>query len=283
MQGFKDFDPAKDMRDLPDKFISINTGTAGLGEESVRAFAAHNPLHIYLTSRDVAAVNALISDTRAKYPTASLSFIKMELSSLHAVKERFAEGFRYDRLDILMNKASIIAKTAVLSTNGHEIQFATNYLGHAMLTKQLLPVLLMTAKYPHSDVRIISNTSAGYYFHRAIKGGIPFAELDARSTMSGTVLGAWIRHDQSTLATILLSTELARRHLELTSVVVHPVLAKIPTKTDMAGLSRIFVNVTSQFSGEKWLEPHQGVLNQLWCAAGAEKGTLKNEGYYTPL
>ena len=244
---------------------------------------AHNPLHVYFTGRNIIAANTLISDIKVKYPTASLSFIKMDLSSLRAVKESIAEGFKHDRLDILMNNAGIIAKPAALSIDGYEIQFATNYLGHAMLTKQLLPVLLKTAKDPNSDVRIINTTSAGYEFHRAIKGGISFEELDSGSTMSRLVLGGWIRYGQSKLATILFTRELARRHPELTSVVIHPGLVKTPMNTEMAGLSKFFVNVTSRLSGEKWLEPHQGVLNQLWSAAGAGKRALKNGAYYTPV
>jgi NAD(P)-dependent dehydrogenase (short-subunit alcohol dehydrogenase family) len=224
-----------------------------------------------------------MSEIKAKHPTASLSFIKMDLSSLRAVKESIEEGFKHDRLDVLMNNAGIIAKPAVLSTDGYEIQFATNHLGHAMLTKQLLPVLLKTAREPDSDVRVISNTSAGYEFHRAIKGGISFAELDVGGTMSRTVLGAWIRYGQSKLANILFAKELSRRHPELTSVIIHPGLVKTPMNTEMAGLSKFFVNVTSRLSGENWLAPHQGVLNQLWCAVGAEKEALKNGGYYTPV
>ncbi|KAI4954018.1 hypothetical protein J4E91_001727 [Alternaria rosae] len=282
MQGFKDFDPAKDIRDLAEKVILVTGGTAGLGEECVRALAAHNPLHIYFTGRNVAAANTLIADIKSKDPNASLSFIKMDLSSLRAVKDAIAQEFKHDRLDILMNNAGIIAKPAVLSTDGYEIQFATNYLGHAMLTRELMPILLKTAKEPDADVRIISNTSAGYEFHRAIKGGISFDELDAGRTMSRMMLGAWIRYGQSKLANILFAAELARRHPELTSVAIHPGLVKTPMNTEMASWSKTFVNVTSRMSGEKWLEPHEGVLNQLWCAAGAEKGVLRDGGYYTP-
>jgi NAD(P)-dependent dehydrogenase (short-subunit alcohol dehydrogenase family) len=249
----------------------------------VREFAAHNPLHIYFTGRNVAAANKIISDIKTKQPRASLSFIKMDLSSLRAVKDAIAEEFKHDRLDILMNNAGIIAKPAVLSVDGYEIQFATNHLGHAMLTKQLMPVLLKTAKEPNSDVRIISNTSAGYEFHRAIKGGISFAELDAGSAMSRTVLGPWIRYGQSKLANILFARELARRHPELTSVAIHPGLVSTPMNTEMTGWSKPFVNITSRISGEKWLTPHEGALNQLWCAAGVEKGALRNGGYYTPV
>jgi NAD(P)-dependent dehydrogenase (short-subunit alcohol dehydrogenase family) len=248
----------------------------------VRAFAVHNPLHIYFTGRNVAAADTLISDIKSKHATASLSFIRMDLSSLRAVKEAVTKEFKHDRLDILLNNAGIIVKPAVLSTDGYEIQFATNHLGHAMLTRELMPILLKTAKEPNADVRVVSLTSAGYEFHRAIKGGISFDELDAGSTMSRLMLGGWIRYGQSKLANILFAKELARRHPELTSVAIHPGLVNTPMNTEMAGWSKIFVNVTSQISGEKWLAPHEGVLNQLWCAAGAEKGALRNGGYYTP-
>ena len=212
-----------------------------------------------------------------------VSFIKMDLSSLRTVKEGIAQGFKHDRLDILMNNAGIIAKPAMLSADGYEIQFATNHLGHAMLTKQLLPILLKTAKEPGSDVRIISITSDGYEFHRAIKGGISFSELDAGSTMSRAMLGGWIRYGQSKLANILFASELARRHPELTSVAVHPGLVSTTMNTEMNGWSKLFVSVSARMSGTKWLEPHQGVLSQLWCAAGAKKGELRNGGFYRPV
>jgi NAD(P)-dependent dehydrogenase (short-subunit alcohol dehydrogenase family) len=224
----------------------------------------------------------LISDIKSKHATASLSFIRMDLSSLRAVKEAVAKEFKHDRLDILLNNAGIIVKPAVLSTDGYEIQFATNYLGHAMLTRELMPTLLKTAQEPNADVRVVSLTSAGYEFHRAIKGGISFDELDAGSTMSRMMLGGWIRYGQSKFANILFAKELARRHPKLTSVAIHPGLVNTPMNTDMAGWSKIFVNVTSRISGEKWLAPHEGVLNQLWCAVGVEKGVLRNGGYYTP-
>ncbi|KAF1837795.1 NAD(P)-binding protein [Decorospora gaudefroyi] len=271
MQGFKDFDPAKDIPDLSGKVVLVTGGTEGLGEGCIRAFTAHNPLHIYFTGRNASTADALISEIKLSHPTTSLTFIKMDLSSLRTVKEGIAEGFRHDRLDILMNNAGIIAKPAILSTDGYEIQFTTNHLGHAMPTKELLPILLRTAQHPGSDVRVITNTSEGYMFHRFVEGGISFSELDAGSTMSRAVLGSWIRYGQSKFANILFASELARRYPALTSVVIHP------------GLNKTFVSVTSRMSGTKWLQAHEGILNQLWCAAGAKKGELRNGGFYMPV
>lgn len=258
-------------------------GTTGLGEESVRELAAHNPSHIYFTGRNEKAAQVLISDVQAKHPNASLSFIKMDLSSLRAVKEGIAQGFKHDRLDILMNNAGIAASPPGLSADGYEVQFATNHLGHAMLTQQLLPVLQKTAQEPGSDVRIVNTASEAYAYHHLIKGGISFSELDAGSPMSRTVLGPWVRYGQSKLANMLFTFEFARRYPEITCVCIHPGLVKTTmTTTGMSRSKQVFLGLSARLTGDKWIQPEEGVLNQLWTAVGAKKGELKNGAYYKP-
>ncbi|KNG52449.1 short-chain dehydrogenase reductase family [Stemphylium lycopersici] len=282
MPGYGNFVPSRDIPDLSGKVILVTGGTTGLGEGCVREFAAHNPSHIYFTGRNETAAKTLISDICMKHPTASISFIKMDLTSLRAVKEA-ARGFQHGRLDILMNNAGIASNPPVLSTDGYEIQFATNHLGHAMLFQQLLPVLLKTAQEPGSDVRIINNTSEAYAFHRLIKGGISFSELDAGSPMSRTVLGPWARYGQSKLANMLFTTECARRYPQITSVSIHPGLVRTAmTTSSMSRSKQLFLGATARLTGEKWIEPDEGVLNQLWASAGAKKGELKNGGFYKP-
>ncbi|KAF3042968.1 cytoplasmic tRNA 2-thiolation protein 2 [Didymella heteroderae] len=59
-------------------------GTAGLGKESVKAFAAHAPEHIYLTGRNSTAAASLMAEVRSERSTAALSFIELDLSSLRS-------------------------------------------------------------------------------------------------------------------------------------------------------------------------------------------------------
>jgi len=207
----------------------------------------------------------------------------MELSSLRSVKEAITKSFKHDRLNILMNNAGIIAKPPVLSTDGYEIQFAVNHLGHAMLTKHLLPYLLKAAAEPNSDVRVVSNTSDGYEFHSLIKGGIDFQGLDSGSKMSKWVLGPWQRYGQSKLANILFAAELARRYPQITSVVIHPGVVRTPMVTEMRGFVRWFNNTACWLMGIEMMEPHQGAWNQVWCAAAATKEDLRNGGFYRPV
>jgi NAD(P)-dependent dehydrogenase (short-subunit alcohol dehydrogenase family) len=263
--------------------LTPNVGTAGLGTESINAFAAHQPGHIYFTGRNASAATALIADIKLAHPAVAMTFIEMDLSSLRSVKAAITKGFKHDRLDILMNNAGIIAKPPTLSVDGYEIQFATNHLGHAMITKQLLPFLLKAAREPNSDVRVVNNTSDGYEASRMIKGGIAFAELESGGTMNRWLLGPWQRYGQSKLANILFSAELARRYPELTSVVIHPGVVNTSMLTGMSPSAFWFTRITCWLQGIPVMKPHEGAYNQLWCAAGAKKEDLRNGGFYRPV
>lgn len=101
----------------------------------------------------------------------------MELASLSSVKAA-CQKFTHARLDILMCNAGISEKPPALSEDGYEIHIATNHLGHAMLIRQLMPVMLKTTKLPDADVRIVILSSRGWWFHP--KGGIQFSRLNSK-------------------------------------------------------------------------------------------------------
>lgn len=98
----------------------------------------------------------------------------MDLDSLAAVKEA-ARKFSHDRLDILMCNAGILNDPPALSKDGYETHFATNFLGHAMLIRELLPIMLNTTKIEGADVRIVLLSSIAWKF--LPKGGIIFSQL----------------------------------------------------------------------------------------------------------
>lgn len=249
----------------------------------MRKLAKHFPGHIYLTGRNESAAASLISEIKVEYPDVELTFLKIDLSSLRSVKDGVVNGFKHDRLDILINNAGIAIKPPALSVDGYEVQFATNYLGHAMLTKQLLPYLLKAAEGPDSDVRIVNLSSYAYAAHRAIKGGISLSELEKGSTFSRILFGSMIRYGQSKLANILFASELARRFPQITSTSLHPGVVRTAMTAEFTGFTKIFTALTIRLGLMKMLQPEQGVLNQLWLAAGAKKEELRNGGFYAPV
>jgi len=131
-----------------------------------------------------------MDELKQSTPTASLTFVEMDLASLRSVRDAVAKTFTHDRLDVLMCNAGIMAAPPGLSADGYEVQFATNHLGHAMVVRQLLPVLLRTARQPGSDVRLLSLTSEGWASHPRPQG-VVFDKL--RTTQEG-FLGSWVRY-----------------------------------------------------------------------------------------
>ncbi|KAK7211711.1 hypothetical protein V2G26_018889 [Clonostachys chloroleuca] len=69
--------------------------------------------------------------------------------------------------------------TPGMTEDSFEVHFGINYVGHALLTKLLLPTLLNTAQTdPDSDVRIIFVSSAVH--KQAPVGGIQFDNLKSK-------------------------------------------------------------------------------------------------------
>ena len=245
-----------------------------MGKETIDQLAAHKPSHIYLAARTPSKGEAAVASVKKAVPQACVTYLPLDLASFESIRSA-AETFgsQSDRLDVLINNAGVMATPAGTTSEGYEIQFGTNHVGHALLTKLLLPKLLSTAEKPDSDVRIINVTSEGHRL--APSGGLLFdkTKLDSQ--------GTWARYGQSKLANILFTTELARRHPSITSVAVHPGVIL----TDLYGpnqqssvLMRIFLTVVGSFLGK----PSTGAKNQLWAATTA-KSELTSGTYYTPI
>ncbi|KAL0571555.1 hypothetical protein V5O48_010404, partial [Marasmius crinis-equi] len=228
------FDPKKDVPDLTGKVFFVtggtwfssstpnstttdDTGTSGVGKETVLLLSQHQPEHIFFSGRDSRKADSVIEEAKAIAPNAQVTFIQCDLASLESVKEAAAQFTSLSsRLDVLVCNAGIMAVPAALTKDGYEVQFGTNHVGHALLIKLLMPSLLRTADEPQSDVRIIILSSVGHRFHPS--GGIRFDTLREPDTIGN----AGLRYGQSKLANVLYAKELARRYPKITSVAVHP-------------------------------------------------------------
>lgn len=165
--------------------------------------------------------------------------------------------------------ATLSAKT----NEGYEAQFGTNHIGHALLTKLLLPTLIKTAELPDS-VRIINVSSIAQSM--APPGGIIF------NTDKLCKLNNLRQYGQSKLANVLFTKGLAKRYPQITSVAVHPGLIL----TDLyvaADKSNSVVKMAMNYIAPLFFQlPVEGAYNQLW-AATAPKHQVANAGYYLPV
>ena len=258
-------------------------GNVGLGKETILQLAHHDLARIYLAARTESRALEAIQDIRVAVPNCPpIEFVQCDLTSLPSVQNAAQQFARKEkRLDILILNAGIMATPPGTTEQGYEIQFGTNHMGHALLTKLLMPTLLTTADLPGSDVRVISLSSLGHAMGPVLKG-IDFDQLKTNMASSFTLT----RYGQSKLANILFIKELAKLYPKITAISVHPgfvntdlyqSMAKWSYMSNAIGLARHRVYSTVQ----------EGAKNQLWaCVArkGTEaKGEVKSGEYYTPV
>ena len=191
-------------------------GNVGLGKQSILQLSKHNPKCVYLAARSKDKALAAIEEIKAAVPSAPIEFVQCDLADLSSVQSAVREfASKEDRLDILLLNAGVMALPAGTTSNGYEIQFGTNHMGHSLLTKLLIPTLLKTAAEP-ADVRVVCLSSIGHV--TTSWNGIEFGQLKGEMKWYPSL----VRYAQSKLANILFARELARRYPAITVVAVHP-------------------------------------------------------------
>ncbi|GAM85356.1 hypothetical protein ANO11243_033630 [Dothideomycetidae sp. 11243] len=271
MAGVKVLD---ELTDLSAKVILVTGATAGLGRQTLLAFAAAGSPRLFFTGRSSESAQKTVEACKAVNKSVSVTFQKCDLTDLAAVKAAAKEIIsQTDRLDVVFCNAGVMAIPAAVSKDGFEIQFATNHLGHAMLVQQLLPVLERTARLPNADVRVVFNTSQGYQFAYDI-------DYDTiRTKQEAYILGAFKRYGQSKLANIFYPKELARRYPQITFVSIHPGVINSGLFSGLSTFNRYFTEATTFW---KQVTIEEGVQNQLWAAA-VPKTQISNGAYYEPV
>ncbi|KAJ5414235.1 hypothetical protein N7509_000862 [Penicillium cosmopolitanum] len=273
------FNPEQDIPSLAGKVILVTGANIGLGKQCVLEYARHQPSLIWLVARTLDKAQTAADEIRQQLQvenknTPPIKPLAMDLSSLSSVTTAahtiVAES---SRLDILMLNAGIMAAPPGLTSDGYELQFGTNYIGHALFTKLLLPVLKKTAAIPDADVRIISLSSHGHVY--APKEGVLFDTLrtDAES------LGPYGRYGQSKLAIILWTRQMASKYPQFTLASIHPGVVRTNLMNNATG-SPWVIRLLGMVANKVVTPVDQGVKNQLWASVARE---VKSGEYYEPV
>lgn len=205
-------------RNIPDQTgkLAIVTGsTGGTGYETALELARKGA-DVVIAARNAGKGDEAVRRIRAQVAGARVRFEALDLASQASVAA-FADRMLWEGrpIDILVNNAGVMALARREETiDGHEMQLATNYLGHFALTAHLLPLL----RAGHARVVQLSSIA-----HR--RGRIHFDDLQHANDYS-----AWPVYAQSKLAMLMFGLELDRRSRAngwgLTSVAAHPGVAR---------------------------------------------------------
>lgn len=200
--------------EIPDqqgRLVIVTGGNSGIGYEAALALAGKNA-HVIMAVRSVDKGEEAARNIRQQYPKSHVTVMGLDLSDLKSVRA-FAQKFlkQYDRLDVLINNAGVMALPQRKTADGFEMQFGTNHLGHFALTGLLLPALKKT-----SNSRVVTVSSAMH-----TSGDIHFDDLQWEKKYQ-----SWGAYGQSKLANLLFAYELQRRleaaGIKIISVGCHP-------------------------------------------------------------
>lgn len=209
------------------KVALITGANSGLGFEAAQVLATKGA-RVILAVRNAAKGERAATEIRRTVPAAQLELLPLDLASLASIRRAAVEVLRtYDRLDMLINNAGVMAIPRRLTADGFEMQFGVNHLGHFALTGLLLPRLLQTPA-----ARVVTVSSSAHFL-----GRINFADLQGERRYQ-----PWLAYGQSKLANLLFAYELQRRLAaaggQVISVAAHPGYAATNLQTvgpEMAG------------------------------------------------
>jgi NAD(P)-dependent dehydrogenase (short-subunit alcohol dehydrogenase family) len=117
--------------DLAGKRAVVTGAGSGIGVESARALAGAGAA-VTMAVRRTGDAEAVAADIRATTGNDAVAVAPLELTDRASIAA-FVEAWD-GQLDILVNNAGVMAiQGLTLSDRGHEMQFATNHLGHFAL------------------------------------------------------------------------------------------------------------------------------------------------------
>lgn len=236
------------------KVCLVTGANKGLGKEVSIALAGMGAT-VVMVCRDYVRGQAALEEIRATTGSESLDLLVADMRSQQDIRS-VANEFKskYSRLDVLVNNAGTRFGDWGLTPDGLESTFALNHLSSFLLTNLLLDLLKASA-----PSRIVTTGSSTYK-----RASINFDDIMPNEHDYDEA----VAYDQSKLAQVLFTHELARR-LEGTGVAVNCAdPGAVDTDIGVAG--------GPEFR-ERWrqrlpilVSPQEGALTAIFAASASE-------------
>lgn len=241
--------------DLSGKTVMVTGGYSGIGLETSRALASVGAKVIVPARRVDVAMQELEGIAEV---------LSLDLADPKSV-ETFVKSFLETglQIDILINNAAVMACPKMPTSNGWDLQFAVNHIGHFILTKGLLPALQKSG-----NARVVTLSSTGHKL-----SGIRWNDLHFKDSYD-----KWESYGQSKTAASLLAVELDAQMKEkgIRAFAVHPggiftPLQRHLEKEEMIALGWLGEDgEISEMAKKGFKTPSQGSSTTLWCATSPD-------------
>ncbi|MBW2445504.1 MAG: SDR family NAD(P)-dependent oxidoreductase [Deltaproteobacteria bacterium] len=245
--------------DLDGRSAFVTGASGGLGAETARALAERGA-SLTLAVRDVEKGQGVAESIRSSTGNPAVEVAELDLTSPASVRA-CAKGWLagHDALQLLVNNAGIMACPLARTAEGYELQFATNHLGHFLLTGLLAPALVAGA-----PGRVVNVSSAGHRFAGVDFDDIHFEHRD---------YDKWVAYGQSKSANVLFSCELDRRLKDrgVRSFALHPgvIMTELARHLTPADIQELMANSPGD-GGLEFKPVEAGAATSVYAATARE-------------
>lgn len=233
------------------KTVLITGANSGIGKATAKEMAKLG-YHVIMLCRNetkgISAREEIVNESG----NMNVDLMIADLSSKDSIR-KFVDEFnrRYEKLDVLINNAAVNLFSRQLTDDGFEKSFATNHLGHFLLTNLLLKKLSAAGK-----ARIINVSSSAQ------------AELDLDDLMNEKTYAVMKVYSKTKMANVLFTYELARR-LEgsrITANCLHPGVVRTNLARDAKGIFKLLITLFYPF----FASPEKGAETSVYLATSPE-------------
>ncbi|KAL1363878.1 hypothetical protein AAHE18_03G178600 [Arachis hypogaea] len=230
----------------------ITGASSGIGAETARVLAKRG-VKVVIAARDIKKAKQVKEKIQKEIPNAKVVILEINLSSFASIHSFCSHFIALDLpLNILINNAGVFSQNLEFSQEKIEMTFATNYIGHFLLTEILLEKMIETAEMSGIEGRIINVSSV---IHSWVKNRDAFHFNDI---IKGTNYNGTRAYARSKLANILHAKEIARqlkaRNARVTINAVHPdsiffIASKLLKSTSQGASTTCYVALSQKTEG----------------------------------
>lgn len=241
----------------------VTGGTNGIGKSTALRLARLGAT-VVITGRNAEKTARVVEELRAASGNDAVDALLADLSSQGEVRRLAAEfRTRYPHLHVLIHNAGAFFLRRQVSVDGIEMTLAVNHLASFLLTDLLLGTLRASA-----PARIVVVSSAVH-----ASGRIDFGDLQGERRYRPRA------YDDSKLANLLFTTELARR-LEGTGVTVNALHPGFVATGFAKNNGRLVAALVSLLAPLVARSPHKGAATSVHLASSPSVAGTTGKYFY---